>query len=367
MQIQGSPFIVSGPARPEEVIGRHEILAGLADRAARGAFVLLTAPRRYGKTTLIGRLAADAEATKDLHVVTVDLLGVQTLDDIALRCAQAWARLPQGPLARVAAAILPYVAGIDLAGGAVSLAVRNPQTPSLALESVLDVPRAVAERSGRRVLVVFDEFQAIADVPRADAIIRSQIQHQTSTTSYLFAGSEQSTLHMLFSDRARPLYGQAEHVELEPFPPDELADYLTRRFDDTARTITDEALRTYLDLTEGHPQRSMLLADCLWGTVDDGGSIDRPHLDAALTEALDRCSAEFDATWELLTDAQSRVLRLRAWDEPLTGAAAARLGLSQGSSRSGAETLRDRGILTDERRIIDPLLTQWVRRLGSRP
>ncbi len=45
------------------------------------------------------------------------------------------------------------------------------------------MPRAVAERLDRRVLVVLDEFQAIAEVERADAIIRSQIQHHAAQPS----------------------------------------------------------------------------------------------------------------------------------------------------------------------------------------
>jgi hypothetical protein len=370
--IEGSPFVIAGPARPEEVVGRDDILATLGDRARRGRFVLLTAPRRYGKTTLIHRLRHDADRAGDIDVVIVDLLGVQTLDDIAVRLAQSWTRLPHGPLARAAAAVLPYIGGLDVAGGVVSLRFRAPQTaPSLStLEAVLDVPRAVAQRTKRRILVVLDEFQAIASVDRADAVIRSQIQHHTDQVSYLFSGSEQSTLHMLFNDRARPLYGQAERLPLGPFDLGELGDYLQRHLTATGRDITPAALTSYLAFVEGHPQRSMLVADCMWDIVTSGQVVDRPHLDLAVSEALARGAAEFAAVSDLLSEAQTRLLRLLAYDEPLTGAAAGRLGLSQGSARSAAATLTDRGLLHPSDRgprITDPLLAEWTRRLVSAP
>lgn len=372
VQVESSPFVVAGVVDPDDVIGRHETLAALRDRAAKGRFVLLVAPRRYGKTSLVHRLRRDAERTKDLSVVIVDLLGVQTLGDIAVRLAQAWTRLPHGPLAKAAATVLPYIAGLDVTGGIVSLHLRPPSggSSSATLEAVLDIPRAVALRTGRRVLVVLDEFQAISSVEGADAVIRSQIQHHSDLVSYLFSGSERSTLHMLFQERARPLYGQAEQIALEPFDPQDLASYLGDRLEATGRDITAPALTSYLTFVAGHPQRSMLIADCMWSAVDDGATIDRPQVSEAVDSALERCQAELDSTYDLLTRAQVRVLRLLAWNEPLTGAAAGRLGVSQGSARSAAETLTDRGLLhVGERRhhVTDPLLAEWLRRITTSP
>ena len=50
IQIETSPFVFDGPAPPGDVVGRAVEVAALTDRAMNGRFVLLYAPRRYGKT-----------------------------------------------------------------------------------------------------------------------------------------------------------------------------------------------------------------------------------------------------------------------------------------------------------------------------
>lgn len=67
-----SPFIFDKPVPPQDLVGRDDLLATMVDRAAHGRFMLLAAPRRYGKTSLVHRLAADGAVTGDLHVIHVD-------------------------------------------------------------------------------------------------------------------------------------------------------------------------------------------------------------------------------------------------------------------------------------------------------
>src|SRR3954453_3932474 len=112
-----SPFIFDGPLPPDEVIGRDEELGTLRDRAAHGRFILLHAPRRYGKTSLVHRLARDAAGARELAVVIVDLEGVLTLDDIARRFHHAYRRPPQPPFGR---AMSTAMAGLSAAGVAFS-------------------------------------------------------------------------------------------------------------------------------------------------------------------------------------------------------------------------------------------------------
>lgn len=361
-----------GPLSPYHLAGREEELAALRDRAAHGRFCLLYAPRRYGKTSLIGRLAADAQRDRELVVVPVDLQGVLTLDDISRRLAGAYRGLGRSPARDAALRVLAASGdamlrsagrkvGLDLGGGLIR---PDDHPPAAALEALLDVPWEVAGRTGARLLVVLDEFQAIADVGRADAVLRSKIQHQRQRVSYLFSGSEQSVLAALFSDRAAPLYGQAERFQLRPLPDDVATDYVAGRFSDTGKD-PGEALSPLIGAAEGHPQRLNLLAHYLWGQVAADAEATDDDWVAALDAASRHAQPELDAIWSSLGASQRKALRLASWGQPLSGAAAKRLGLTGGAATSAREGLVRASIIDDTGKVIDPLLASWMRSYPS--
>lgn len=367
-----SPFVFEGPAPPSDVIGRDEIIAALWSRATGGRFVLLLAPRRYGKTSVVHRLRRDAQETKELAVVLVDLLGVQTVGDVVARFRSAWSDLPRGSLQRAAEKVLRYLPEITAGAGPVSVTARAPGEADHAtrsLEEWLRIPDRVAERLGRRVLVVLDEFQAVSAVPPVDAVIRSVIQHQRERVSYLFAGSEQSLLEGLFSRRAAPLYGQAERITLPVLAAEPLGEFIDTKFTATGRSVSAPAMSGLLGVVSGHPQRAMLLAHHLWEATPEGTAADHDTLATAQAAALAYSEPEFTATMALLSDAQRKVLRLAAWGLPLYGAAAGRLRLTKGGAQSATATLRRNGLLAaaPTRTLIDPLLAAWIRQRHPQP
>ena len=74
----------------------------------------------------------------------------------------------------------------------------------------------------------------------------------------------------LFDDRARPFYGQAKAVRLEPLPEDALAVYIGNHFTKTQREVGEVLRELLLDTARGHPQRAMLLAHFLWEEAAEG-------------------------------------------------------------------------------------------------
>jgi len=368
MPSEVSPFRFAELA-PDDPVGRDEVIEALLERARNGRFVLLTAPRRFGKTTLVHRLRK--AAGKDMIVVIADLQGVRDLTMLARRLADAWRSLPASLPRKVLDHVSARLASVTAFGAGIGLRAPDPSDPA-PLETVLEVPIEVAQRTGKRVLVVLDEFQEIAPIDGADAIIRSKIQHHTDRVSYLFQGSEESILLGLFDHGDRPLFGQPERFRLAPFDPTDLAEFVAARFRATRRSITTAGLERYIAATGGHPQRAMRLADAIWQRTPERGQADVADVDAALAAAIDEASVGFADLWGALDHYERWVLGLIVDDLSIFGPQADAIGLGQGTARGAVDRLRRKRILREDTSyakpalaIIDPFFAIWLHRTAS--
>lgn len=365
-----NPFRYSEPLPPEELIDRDVETSALVETAVSGNNSRLLAPRRYGKTSLLYRLGKVIRK-EGWSSVYVDFFGVLTLADVSARIERAYAAQLEGktaawfsgfrrrlrPTLRIGSA-QPVAADLE-----VSL---DPQAEPPLLDR-LSIPKRIFERTGMRTLVVFDEFQdVLAAGDRADAVIRSEIQHHGDAASYVFAGSQLGMMRSLFADKRRALYGQAGAVDLPPLAPDEVAEYLDRRFRETNRGIGD-ALDPLLELSRGHPQRTMLLANLLWERTGNGETAGDEVWIATAERALVEVRDELRAIWTALSPGQRRALTAVAENRDGVYASGRRHGGSRGGSAKAAiDALLDNGeIYRDPStrtgyRVVDPLFGDWI-------
>jgi hypothetical protein len=369
-----SPFRYEEPLAPDELIDREPELATLLARAAAGRNSRLSGPRRFGKTTLLRRALRDADR-QGLVPVYIDLYGVLTIADVSARIELAYERQLDGALRRWFTALRRSLrpAGRVSAGvAAVEVAARpsaaDADDGARALLERLATPARLHEKSGKVVLVVFDEFQALLGAGgQLDAVFRSEIQHHGAGVSYVFAGSHPGMMRELFADRRRPFFHQAAAIQLPPLPDDALAERIGSVFQAGDRECA-AVLDPLLDLAAGHPQRAMQLASHLWSHTPPGTAADEETWARALASVGAEVEDELRARWDALTATQRRALSAIAVDDaPLYGAAAAaRHGTSKGATRPALRPLLDNGeIEADEsavtgHRVVDPLLRTWV-------
>ena len=362
-----NPFVYSRVLAPGDVVNREAEVDTLLEDALGGHYVRLVAPRRYGKTSLMGKVLAQAKRRHGLTGVLVDFFGVVSLADVAIRVERAYAHHLDGGLRTKVESHLKTL-GLGLSLGVQGISVRlhrrsDDVDPLPALHALLDLPREANRHTGRRVLVVFDEFQDVLALDGVDGIIRSHIQHQGEVASYVFCGSQPGMMARLFGQRDRPLFGQAKAMELGPLPDADLGAYIERRFAKNNRSA-GEVLQALLTTSRGHPQRAMFLAHHLFAQVRSGKSADAVHWQLALDAALAGVDEEFEAHWRALKVVDQRVLRaIATYGSPYREDAIDALALTSGAIAAGLMRLRDNGEVTrDGFRIVDPLLELWIRR-----
>jgi hypothetical protein len=358
-----NPFQYARPVPPSELIDREREAGQLLELLRAGHNCRLSAPRRYGKTSLIYKTRADAERDGSTTVY-VNFYGILSLDEAVARIERGYREL-RGPLRRwltgklssLEASISTPVGGISVAG-----ARAGPETR---LHELLDLPRGIFSRTGERVLVCFDEFQEVLSTRVAlDGAIRSVIEHHADEASYLFAGSHPGMMAELFDSRERPFFGQARPVALGPLRSEDLAEYIGARFEQTRRDPGD-ALRPLLDLAQGHPQRAMLLAHFLWERTGRGTADEATFADT-LDEVFGELSEAFDRAWQGFDDGERRTLAAVALSggTPTQRQALATVELPRTTAVAALERLIAAGHLHSrvEGRVgfVDPLLGRWV-------
>ena len=382
------PFPFETPIAPDALIDRRAELAQLSQAAAERVHVRLAGPRRFGKTSLLLAHAAGLRGA-GWRTVHVDMYGVTSLPEVCARIASSYSRLRDNKL-RAHLDALGARLGLSLtaAGPGITLGPRQhiptPEATQTAAAELLDLPVTLFERDGIPTLVVFDEFQDLLTAgPSLDGLLRSHVQYHGDAAVYIYAGSQPSLMRKLFTDRERPLYGQAEPLELGPLPVDEVLVELSERFEELDEDPVG-ALSPLLSTAAGHPQRTMLLAHLLHRelsaralgttTLSEGPLVDGIVLaDSVVRRALAMTNEAHQGVWDHLSSGKKAVLAALAdGDSPTGTTTARRLESSRATLQSalrelgkeGQHVTRDAG--TGPWRYVDPLLALWVKGRGTR-
>jgi len=374
VNVPSNPFIFDRPVPPERAVGRADELERLIAFAIAGHSVRLAAPRRYGKTTLLQSLVDSAWHAHDLVPAYVDLSRVTSLDDVAVRIAAAYERRLSAGVwrairSRLGAQVQAALPGVGAAAVSLAPSPRDRGDRLAALHEVLELPAAVHARTGQRCLVVFDEFQDLLTVrDDLDGVLRSHLQHHLDVASYVFAGSQPSLMTALFGDRRRPLFDQARSMSLAPLEPGPLGDFIADTLTTSGREDLVDRVDALVALSDGHPQRAMLLAHLLFEQPGDAAD----PVAAALLGAVNEAADGLEQTWRSLTGPQRRVLGAVAdgHHQLLSGAALERTGLVKSSQAAARDYLLDQTVLRTRAdgtiAFVDPLLPHWIRRAPAR-
>jgi AAA+ ATPase superfamily predicted ATPase len=377
----GILFPTDHPLRLDSMIGRAADVERSATSLLGGANVVMAGARRTGKTTVadaaleICRAERAYTAKVDLfdcgdtgalaHLLTLELLANRA----PLRRAIADAVSAGGSLISALRSTTTLRARQDL-GEEIELTIDlrcAEQEPMQALDRALRLSQRLAERDGRRIVIFFDEFQDIAskrfgDVETMTRRIRAVFQ-RSANVSVLFAGSIEHLMRDLFGPSERALSQFGSFHALAPITAEEWTTGIRGRLAIDRTTIEDDALKRLLELGEGHPRTTMLIAQQAHMQAIEELRYEIDH--AIVIAALDRGLAS-----EQLRH-QQQLERIRAsgrFCEPMALRVAAGRELYEGLKPQQAaralNALRDAGVI--ERigqgrwRVPDPLLRRYL-------
>jgi hypothetical protein len=371
-----NPFLFGALALDQSFADRQGEIAELASDMRNGQDMVVFAPRRYGKSSLIWA-ATRALTAEGALVAQVDLMTTPTKERLAAALATSIYENIASPLERVwERATAPFrrlrlqpAISLDPESGAVAFsfaAAAEPADVDATIEQLLELPAELGAARGRRTALVLDEFQEIVEVdPHLPKLMRAIFQRQPEV-AHVYLGSKRHVMDRIFNDENEPFWRSAKSVELGLIEPEQFSGFLSDRLAATGREPDPDAVARLLALTGGHPHATQELAYFLWEQTPAGANASIERLEAALDAVLRAEHSHFSLLWEEAAMVQRMVLQALAREpgHPQTKAYRDRHGLpSAASVQTALRALEQREVLAGDRgayRIVEPFLAEWL-------
>jgi uncharacterized protein len=320
-----NPFTFGALALDRAFTDRDAEIRELVSDIENGQDVLVYAPRRYGKSSLVLR-AAQRAMRKGILVGYCDLMRTPTKE----RFAAALAKTIYSDLETAAGQAIERatrlfrglritptmeVDPVDASLRFVFHAGRRRADIDDTIEALLALPAQIAAERKRRAVLVFDEFQEILTLDQHFPNLMRAVFQEQPEVGHIYLGSKRHVLERIFEDENEPFWRSAKRLEIGLIAPAAFARYLRERFEETEKGIDDDALNRLLEATAGHPYGTQELAYFLWELVPTGHFARLADVEAALEQVLRSEHNHFAKLWDDAPYAQ-RLLMLALADEP---------------------------------------------------
>ena len=309
-----NPFNYISIAQGDNFYDRTDETQRMVKTLSGGNNIVLLVPRRYGKTSLVFKVIEELEK-QDIVCVYFDMMPVYSLEAFVELFTQALYRKQTAKEKFLSVVsklknIRPKLSfdpvgnadfGIDFIESRVSVST---------VADVLDLPEKMSQ-DGRRIVVVFDEFQEIRRFGKfgLESLMRSKIQFHHAA-NYLFLGSKTHLMQDMFMAKNRPFYNSAMVMQLSVLPEPDTCRFLQEKFAASGIVIDETMCRYLISRADNIPYYIQLLAAEVWQYMT-------PDLHDVTKDIVDECFArvielKHDYYFELFdrfSPAQKRLLQ----------------------------------------------------------
>ncbi len=374
-----NPFYITGIIPSAYFCDRETETDWLVRTVTNQANVLLTSPRRMGKTQLIRHFYERPEIKGHYHTFYVDIYPTTSLHEFVLFLSKEIysVLVPKGKAAlNRFLSVLRSLTGsftYDPVSGVPSFNVKlgDIQAPELTLGEIFDY----LEKADLPCIFAIDEFQQIDRYPEknVEALLRSHVQTMNNCR-FIFAGSNRHILENMFHSAAKPFYNSTEQLYLDRIAREKYVAFICDKFREAGREILSGAAQLAYDIFEGHTYYVHNLLHHIFATVAPEKTVDENDILFVLDAILEEKAHAFAGQLSQLNYGQKETLVAIAKAGKATGVTSVAFikknALKSPSSVQYAiTTLLDSQILTYEQEgrgktysLEDRFLEMWIRK-----
>ena len=308
-----NPFYITGIIPEPYFCDREKETTWFIRTLENKAHILLTSPRRMGKTQLIRHVFEQPSIKDNCYTFYTDIYPTTSLHELVLFLSKEIysVLVPKGK-----AVIDKFLAGLHSLAGSIGydpisglptfdIKLGDIHAPELTLEEIF----RYLEQADKPCVFAIDEFQQIALYPEknVEALLRAHIQKMNNYL-FIYAGSNRHILENMFYSAAKPFYNSAEQIYLDCIPKDVYTAFANEQFSKAGRKILPEAVSLAYDLFEGHTYYVHNVLHNAFAYLNADKVIDESDIHETLSNILEEKGRTFASVMNQLNFQQKETL-----------------------------------------------------------
>jgi uncharacterized protein len=314
--MQISPFIYGTTVSDKSFTDRDKDSKKLYENLTNGINTILISPRRWGKSSLVEKVACDISGKhKDIKVVMIDLFSVsgeeEFLEAFAREVLKASSSKWQDWVKTVKDFFKQIVPKINIG--------TDPSNDfSLSFDwvelkkhkdEILDLPEKIATSKKFKFVICLDEFQNLATYQGYEEFekkLRSKWQKHKNVT-YCLYGSKRHMLTDIFSKSSKPFYRFGDIMLLQKIGRGDWINFIVESFERTGKSISKENAELIPAYMKDHSWYVQQLAHYTWAKTENIAS--EKEINDSLFEVINANSPLFQKEIETMSITQLNLLK----------------------------------------------------------
>ena len=376
MKTEISPFAFGHIVNLQAFTNRENDLEKLKKNLLSGINTIIISPRRWGKSSLVEKVANQISAeNSDFIVVKLDLFSANSEEEFLENFSKEIIKASSTKLEEWienSKKLFQYLVP------RFKLKLQPDSDFSISFDwkeaeknknEILNLPETLATLKGKKVLICIDEFQNIAQFQNFENIeknIRSVWQKQKNVV-YCLYGSKRHMMQDIFANASKPFYKFGDLFWLQKIKTEKWISFIKEGFQKTDRIISDEFAQKIPELMKNHSWYVQQFSFYIWSETYK--EVTQEIFENALQRLVEGNEPFFKNIAESLSVGQINLIKAILCGETQISAKKTLLEYHLGTSANvnkNKQTLINKDILNQTEsgfELLDPVFELWFRKM----
>lgn len=260
MQLQTGKIV-----KGTDFTGREKLLREITTYLDMGQSVVLIAPRRYGKSSIIQKIIDTKTGSRSIQI---DLMKTFNKRDLAEAIIEETYKLVGisnffeytkkvtiETFNTISKILKKFELSIEEAGLNLTIELASKNDDDALLRHALELPEMIAEKLDINILFAIDELGEIKNFKEHEKILmlmRSVFQ-EAQRVNFIFAGSQYSLMNHIFTDQNSPFFRFAEVIHVPTMRTEEFEPFFKKVFKQVQISLYPDFTKDVVAVSGGIP------------------------------------------------------------------------------------------------------------------